>query len=115
MKPKEIRSEEMKDACAKHGVSVNEFNVGSFRLTKEGFRTIDYYPKKSTAFYHGLQEWVDVKGVAAFIAFEFTIKDKKPDLCIVSSPNKKRAIEAINNAKEVTVVENNGVVTIVCN
>jgi len=33
----------------------------------------------------------------------------------VSSTNKKRAIEAINNAKEITLVENNGVVTIVCN
>ena len=32
MKPKEIRAEEMKDACAKHGVSVNEFNVGSVRI-----------------------------------------------------------------------------------
>lgn len=114
MKQKEIRAQQMKEACTKHGVEVNEFNVGSFRLTKEGFRTIDYYPKKGTAFYHGIQEWVDVNDVSSFVAFEFSNKGKKPDVCIVISPNKKRAIEAINNAKDVSVVENNGVVTIIC-
>ncbi len=111
MKPKHIREVQLKDACITNEVNCEQFNLGSFRLTKDGYHTIDYYPKSQKCFYHTSQTWEQVKDITAFVKFQFNPKVKG-----ISSPvdNRAKALKAINNAREVTVVESNGVVTIVC-
>lgn len=40
----EFNSSLMKTACEKYGISCREFNTNSFRLSKPGCETVDFYP-----------------------------------------------------------------------
>lgn len=52
-------------------VSCTEFNAGSYRLKKDGFVTIDIYPKGLKFFRHDSQEWGKLENITAFVTFEF--------------------------------------------
>jgi hypothetical protein len=61
----------MESACIKLGVEYVEFNTNSYRLTKDGFVTVDYFPTSNRCFFHDVKEWGEVVDVRKFINAQF--------------------------------------------
>lgn len=58
--------------CKALGVTITEFNPNSFRLTKEGKPTIDWYPKSRKVYNHGKQRWTNsVRVITSLIEVNF--------------------------------------------
>lgn len=64
----------MQSACINYGVKYTEFNSNSYRLEKDGFVTVDYYPTSNKCFFHDVKEWGEVTNVREFIKFQFNPK-----------------------------------------
>lgn len=68
-------TEYLKQLCSEIGVTIREFNAGSFRLNKKG-KVIDFYPKSKKCFWHEAQEWGQVQDIKAFLTFEYLSNQK---------------------------------------
>jgi len=66
------RIEARKKICGTLSVSINEFNTNSFRLKKQDYTTIDYYPKSNRVFFHDVKEWGEIVYVWDFIKYQFS-------------------------------------------
>lgn len=66
-----MRIKTLLDTCNRLGVNVNCFAPKSYRLTKKGYGTIDFYPKKMRVFFHEDQVWEDATNIIRFLEFEF--------------------------------------------
>lgn len=66
------RADAMYEICKLLGVHVREMNPNSFRLKKEGFITIDYYPKSNKVFFHDAKEWGETTDIIKLIKYQFT-------------------------------------------
>jgi len=64
----------MQASCIRNKVKYVEFNSASYRLTKDGFQTVDYYPSSNKCFFHDVKEWGEVADVRKFIDYEFNSK-----------------------------------------
>lgn len=66
----EAETTRMKAHCTNHGVRCDMFNMGSYRLYKQG-KVIDYYPKSKKCFWHSDNEWGAVSDIEQLIKNEF--------------------------------------------
>lgn len=51
------------NVCKRLGVSFKELQQNSWRLTKEGKPTIDYYPPSGKAYLHSSKKWIKVYSI----------------------------------------------------
>lgn len=64
--------EAAKKTCEGLGVEIKEFNPNSFRLTKPGYPTLDWYPKSRKIYNHGKKRWTNsVRVIASLIELNF--------------------------------------------
>lgn len=66
-----IRIRKMKAICYSLGVSVVEININSFRLYKNGFPTIDVYPKSLKTFNLEDKMWGEIANLETFLRYQF--------------------------------------------
>ena len=65
--------------CNENGIELTKFYSKSFRLKKEGFVTINYFPKSDRVFYYDTEKWDDVADMIPFLtAYYINPTDKKP-------------------------------------
>lgn len=62
----------MNEACIACNVSIETFNVNSFRLTKFEFETVDYFPASGKYFLHSQKKWGQTEFPKQFIEKHFT-------------------------------------------
>ena len=67
-----IAVRKLRKVCYDLGVEFFEFNPNSFRLTKQGFVTVDVYPKSLKTFNHDDRMWGQITDIDGFVKYQFT-------------------------------------------
>lgn len=61
----------LQKACVENGVELKEFNTRSYRLKKNGYALVDYYPTSEKVFMHQTKTWDHIYHIDVFIETYF--------------------------------------------
>jgi len=64
----------LEKACSECSVEINEFNPRSYRLKKNGYALVDYYPTSEKVFLHQTKTWEYIYHIDVFIQTYFNSK-----------------------------------------